>query len=123
MKTFLDLIAAISCFTFILSAAVMSFYFLNRSISTYWQLQWKVLWLEIIFRYRDHTKINEGRVGSWYYIFLVNIFIALISISFEVAIELRHASWPIIFIVTFSAILLFPLLGFAIYNMSMEKYY
>ncbi len=35
-----------------ISAVAMSFYFINRGIFTYWQLQWNLLWLEVIFRYR-----------------------------------------------------------------------
>ena len=123
MKTFLDLITISSCLIFVVSAVVISFYFSNRGIYTYWQLQWKVLWLEIIFRYRDHTKKYERHVGAWYYILSVSAAIFLISILTELAIQLRNTSWPIIFIIVFSASTLLPLLGYAIFSLSKEKHY
>jgi len=123
MKTALDILTTISFSTAIISAIAMSFYFLNRGVYTYWQMQWKVLWLELIFRYRDHTKKNNGRVGTWYYIFLVNIFISIFSILAELALHMLTATWPIIIVVAFSALLLVPLIGYAIYNISKEKYY
>ena len=123
MKTALDLITNISGIIAIISLLVMSFYCVNRGIYTFRELRWKVLWLEIIFRYRDHTRKSVGHVGSWYNIFLVSILILLISINTELVIDLLTAPRPIIFVVAFSALLLLPLVGYAIYNMSKEKYY
>ena len=123
MKTASELITNISGSIAIISILVMSFYLVNRRIYTFWQLGWKLLWLEIIFRYRDHTRKSVGHVGSWYHIFLVSVFIFLISINTELVIQLLTAPWPIIFVVAFSALLLLPLIGYAIYNMSKEKYY
>lgn len=123
MKTDLDIVTTLSFSAAIISVIAMSFYFLNRGIFTYWQMQSKILWLEIIFRYRDHTRKNIGHVGFWYYIFLVSIFISIISIFIEFALHMRIASWPIILVVAFSVLLLVPLIGYAIYNISKEKYY
>ncbi len=123
MKTALDILTTISFSVVIISAIAMSFYFLSQGIYTYWQMQWKILWLELIFRYRDHTKKNIGRVGTWYYIFLVNIFISIISILAELTLHMRTAPLSIIIVVACSAVLLVPLIGHPIYNMSKEKYY
>ena len=123
MKTALDIMTTLSCFIMVISALAMYYYFIDRGIYTYWQLQWKVLWFEVIFRYRDHTKKQSGRTGYWYHIFLSSTFILIISSVIELALHLRTTSWPIIFLVVFTALLLLPLLGYAIYNMSKEKYY
>lgn len=123
MKIALDIVMTLSFSAVIISVIAMSFYFLNRGIFTYWQMQWKILWLEIIFRYRDHTRKNVGHVGCWYYIFLVSIFMSIISTFVELVLHMRLASWPIILVVAFSAVMLVPLIGYAIYNMSKEKYY
>ena len=56
MKTALDIMTVLSCFAMVVSGLAMSFYFIDRGIYTYWQLQWRVLWPEVMFRYRDHTK-------------------------------------------------------------------
>jgi len=116
-----ELIITISGTISIVSFFAIGLYFLNRNIYTCWEFRRKLLWLEVIYQYRDHTRKNAGNVGIWYYILLISILITIISVLTMLAIKLRAASWPVIFVVVFSALLIIPLLGYAIYNMSKEK--
>ncbi len=61
----------------------------------------------------------------WYLVlyFSVNIFISIISILAELTLHMRTAPLSIIIVVACSAVLLVPLIGHPIYNMSKEKYY
>ena len=123
MENFLFYIIELSLPLAIISVFFMARYFVGHKIYTWWQIRLKILWPVLTFEYRDHTRKNMGKVGLWFYIFWVCILVSFLAGLTSLAFELSEAPMPIVFLVLFSALLIIPLLSFAIYNMSKEKYY
>jgi hypothetical protein len=76
----------------ILSMFVIGFYLYRKKLYTAWQLRMTFFWPELIIKYRDHTRQNEGHIGIWYYVAIVSILLSVISIlvlfSFQTLIPL-----------------------------------
>ena len=76
----------------IFSMFVIGAYLYRKKLYTAWQLRMTVFLPELIIKYRDHTRQNEGRIGIWYYIAIVSILLSVISIlalfSFQVIVSL-----------------------------------
>lgn len=123
MKKLVLYIVELSLSLTILCFLMMGYYFVKYKIYTWWQIRLKFLWPILTFEYRDHTKKHFGKVGILFYVFWICFLVSLLGGLIELALELSEAPTPIIFAVSFSVLLLIPLLGFAVYNMSKEKYY
>lgn len=64
----------------ILSIFVIATYLYKNKVCTGWEIRTAFLWLQMIVDYKDHTKKNLGHVGIWFYVFIVNIILSLLSI-------------------------------------------
>jgi len=107
----------------LVSLAIMAHYLVQRRVYTWWQLRTKLLWPEIIFEYRDHSRKHRGRAGMCYHAFSFGISLVITAASVELAIITAPAPLPIVIVVWFTYVLFVPLLGFMIYRLSKEKYF
>jgi hypothetical protein len=123
MRLVADWLLTLGFPTVLFSLAMMGCYLVRSGVYTVWQLRTKLLWPEIIFEYRDHTRRHLGKVGIVYYVFLVAMLLVGIAASAELAIITLPAPLPIIIVVWFTYALLVPLLGFVIYRLSQEKHF
>jgi hypothetical protein len=118
----LELIAdklLLSLWPLLISVLVMFFY-LHLNGYSYWQLHFDP---HFPFIYRDHTKKYMGKTGIWYYIFFTSTAFFFVAVFMELWIDVISAArWEIKFVAIFTFFLLVPLLIFAIYKMSKEKY-
>ena len=117
------IIVWISAFISVTSHLAMSLYLRHEGVYSYWSFDFHGTVYKHFYQYRDHTKKYKGKIGFWYYVALISdpIFFILILIPF--AIKLISAHWAIIFAVSLGFITVVPLLIYALYLMSKEKYF
>ncbi|MHA2088964.1 MAG: hypothetical protein ACW972_11855 [Promethearchaeota archaeon] len=123
MRDLLPYIIEVSGLLSITSLFAIGFYLKRNKIYTLKQLRRKVLWPEIIFQYRDHTKIYSKKTGSWFYIFSCSILILLLSGTIEFLLHASSWPQPVMFIVIIVLMLILLIIGYAIYNIGKEKYF
>jgi hypothetical protein len=107
----------------LLSGAMMAHYLVRNRVRTWWQVRREFLWPKIIFEYRDHSRRYRGKAGIWYYVFSISVFFVFIASSIELAMITASAPLPLIIVVSFTYLVLVPLVGYVIHMLSREKYF
>jgi hypothetical protein len=121
MQLLVDYTLALGFPLTLVSVGMMGRYLVQNRVSTWWQLRTTLLWPEMIFKYRDHSRRHRGRTGSWYYVFSVAIILVVLAGSLDLAIITAPAPLPILIAVWFTYLLFVPLLAVVIYNLSKVK--
>ncbi len=73
----------------VISFFCIVFYFRSEKEYTLTQMQLNPLWLNLVGEYKKYTKKKNGRIGFFYYLFLVSITISIISILIELIIIIK----------------------------------
>lgn len=95
---------------------------MNEAISTS-VFEFSTLWPEVIFRYRDLTRLKNGKTGKIYYLFCIAGLSSLVLflIQFSEVIDINHPVAKIMFGVF--GLVMFPLIFGMFYYFSKKKYY
>lgn len=85
--------------------------------------EFSTLWPEVVFRYRDFTKIKTGKIGKIYYIFCISGITLLILFVYQFlnSVDMSHPVAKIMLGVF--GLVVFPLIGGLFYFFSKQKYY
>ena len=101
----------------------MAYYLLLNKAVTFSHFMVLVFWPEIIFRFRDFTKMKKGNVNPVYYLFCLNLLILSVGIALELLGEIKDIPAFALAIVGLIACLFFSMIFLIFFNLSKEKYY
>lgn len=101
----------------------MGFYLLYKKAFSYSQLFIFTFWPQLIFRYRDFTKAQSGKISKIYYLFYFCITLCILAIIGTLVPELKDMPIPAIAFVGLAVFLFLPIVIYIFFLMSKENYY
>lgn len=101
----------------------MGLYLLSKKAFPFSQLFIFTFWPQLIFRYRDFTKAQSGRISVIYYLFFFCITLCILAIIGTLIPELKDMPIPAIAFVGLAVLLFLPIVIYIFFLMSKENYY
>ncbi len=123
MEPLLNSLINIFFLAFLLSLFAMGYYLYEAKVYTYMQLRFTFMWPRLIFEYRDHTRKFLGKTGKWYPVCKISFSVLSVSLLILSSKYLLSIPLPISIVIFIAAIIIFPSIGFVIYNLSKDKYF
>jgi len=92
MGNIINMLVGIFAPLMLLSAFMITLYLKRQKLYTPWQIRTSFWWPDLIVKYRSHTKEKKGKVGVWYYLFIVSIAITALSIVVSLILHIVDKS-------------------------------
>jgi len=101
----------------------MIYYLWAKKAISFSQLLFYAFWPQLVFRFRDFTKIENGKISKIYFLFFGCLTALIISILTVTIPESKDMPIPAIVFVGLALFLMLPIIIYIFVLMSREKYY
>jgi len=115
----LDILGPITVFLYL----YMLYYLWAKKVILFSQLLFYPFWPQLVFRFRDITKKEKGKISNIYFLFFCSLSALIVSVFLIFIPEMKDMPIPAMVFVGLALFLILPIVVNIFFLMSKEKYY